>query len=261
MANRKFIVIAGPCVVESKETLFETAAALKSAIEKYDCEFYFKSSYKKANRTSASSFTGLGDEKALAYLAETGEKFGVKTLTDVHSACEIALAVKYVDALQIPAFLCRQTELLQAAGATGKPVNVKKGQFMAPEDMGKAVEKVRSGGECDVWLTERGTSFGYHNLVVDFRSFIEMRRFGVPVVFDATHSQQKPSAGDQSGGAPEFAIPMARAAAAVGIDGLFFETHPDPKKALSDASTQLELSKVEDMLRNVFEIRRLGGNL
>ena len=258
MENKSNIfVIAGPCVVESKEMLRETASELKKISEDLNFELFFKSSYKKANRTSASSFTGIGDEKALAYLADIREEFSVQVLTDVHTAEEAELAAKYVDVLQIPAFLCRQTELLRAAGLTGKKVNIKKGQFMAPEDMKKAAEKVRPDDKENIWLTERGTTFGYHDLVVDFRSLVSMRMLGYPVVYDATHSVQKPSAGDQSGGAPEFIPALARAAAAVGIDGLFFETHPDPPKAKSDAATQLPLSQARNFLKDVIGIAQL----
>jgi 2-dehydro-3-deoxyphosphooctonate aldolase (KDO 8-P synthase) len=250
-------LIAGPCVVESKEVLFETASELKSIAEKYNIKLYFKSSYKKANRTSISSFTGIGDEKALELIAETGEKFGLPTLTDIHSTSEAKLAANYVDVLQIPAFLARQTELLLAAGETGKIVNIKKGQFMAPEDMEKAANKVKSTGNNQIWLTERGTFFGYGNLVVDFRSLAIMKQNRLPVIFDATHSVQKPSIDEQSGGAPEFIFPLARAAAATGIDGLFIETHPNPSCALSDAATQLPLNEAEKLIKSVLEIHNL----
>lgn len=251
---KPFFVIAGPCVVESKQLLNDTATELKRICDKYKLELFFKASYKKANRTSLNSFTGIGDELALSYLACIREEFGVPVLTDIHSVFETELAANFVDVLQIPAFLCRQTELLQAAGKTGKIVNIKKGQFMSPEDMKKAADKVVSSGSSQVWLTERGTSFGYHDLIVDFRSLVIMRQSGYPVVFDATHSLQQPSLGDQSGGRPEFVPALARAAAAVGIDGLFFETHPDPKNAKSDSATQLELSKAEDFIVQVLKV-------
>ncbi len=254
-------VIAGPCAVESKELLIETASELKKICEELKFELFFKSSYKKANRTSLDSFTGIGDELALSYLAEVGERFGLKTLTDVHSPEEANLAAKYVDALQIPAFLSRQTELLIAAGETGKYVNVKKGQFMAPDDIGKAIEKISSTGNEKIFVTERGYSFGYKDLVVDFRSLIIMRQFGRPVVYDATHSLQKPSLGKESGGSPQFAPALARAAVAVGIDGLFFETHPDPSKAKSDAATQLPLKKAKDFLLDAKKRAELSFNL
>ncbi len=254
MKDNKFIIIAGPCVVESSEMLDETASYLKGICSKYDVEFFFKSSYKKANRTSNSSFTGIGDEKALGLLADIGQRYNLPVLTDVHSVAEVELASEYVDALQIPAFLARQTELLRAAGNTGKIVNIKKGQFMAPADMRKAAEKVLATGNSNIMLTERGTFFGYNDLVVDFRSLLIMRQYGYPVIYDATHSLQQPSIGEQSGGLPQFIPALARGAAAVGIDGLFFETHPDPPRAKSDSATQLPLDKAEDLIRSVVEI-------
>ncbi len=259
MKDKKFIIIAGPCVVESHEMLDETASYLKQVCSKYNVEFFFKSSYKKANRTSSSSFTGIGDEKALSMLAEIGRKYTLPVLTDVHSTSEVKLASEYVDVLQIPAFLSRQTELLRAAGNTGKIVNIKKGQFMAPADMRKAAEKVSATGNNNIMLTERGTFFGYNDLVVDFRSLVIMRQFGFPVIYDATHSLQQPSIGEQSGGQPQFIPALARGAAAVGIDGLFFETHPDPPRAKSDSATQLPLDKAEELIRRVVEINGLQG--
>lgn len=252
--KKDFFIIAGPCVVESKEILYETANELKRITTKLDIKLIFKSSYKKANRTSISSFMGLGDETALCFLAEIREKLGLQVLTDVHSVEDVNWVSEYVDILQIPAFLCRQTDLLVAAGKTGKTINIKKGQFLAPEAMKLAAEKVSSTGNKSIWLTERGTCFGYHDLVVDFRSLIIMKQFGYPVVYDATHSVQQPSVGLQSGGLPIFIEPLAKAAAAVGIDGLFFETHPDPTKALSDAATQMKLNNVEKFLTEVVSI-------
>ncbi len=253
----KFIIIAGPCVVESKELLSQTAGYLSEICKKYNLHFIFKSSYKKANRTSSSSFSGIGDEIALNYLNEIGQDFSIPVLTDVHSIEEAKLASQYVDVLQIPAFLCRQTELLQAVGTTGKKVNIKKGQFMAPEDMAKAIEKVTSTGNYEIMVTERGTTFGYHNLIVDFRSLVLMREFGYPVIFDATHSLQLPSIGKESGGMPRFIPYLSRAAAALGIDGLFFETHPEPEKAKSDSATQLPLKFAENLIEQVCEINNL----
>jgi 2-dehydro-3-deoxyphosphooctonate aldolase (KDO 8-P synthase) len=249
--EKQLLIIVGPCVVESIEMLRETAGTLKEICAKLNFDFIFKSSYKKANRTGARSFTGIGDEKALTYLSEIREEFKVKVITDIHSVEEAKLAAQYVDALQIPAFLSRQTEILIAAGETGKIINIKKGQFMAPEDMQKAIDKVLISGNNKIMLTERGTFFGYHDLVVDFRSLIIMKQFGFPVIYDATHSLQQPSAGEQSGGLPQFIKPMARAAVAVGIDGLFFETHPDPATAKSDASTQMKLSEVKSFLEEI----------
>jgi len=247
-------IIAGPCVVESMELLEETAEELIRVCGMHDLPLIFKSSYKKANRTSISSFSGIGDLKALKYLAEIGEKYNIPVLTDFHSVEEAGLAADYVDILQVPAFLSRQTDILIAAAKTGKPVNIKKGQFMSPDDMEKACDKVKSVSNSDVWLTERGTFFGYHDLVVDFRSIVEMKKFGCPVIFDATHSVQQPSLGEQSGGRPEFINSLARAAIAVGIDGLFFETHPFPMKAKSDAATQLELGMVEKFIGDIIKI-------
>jgi 2-dehydro-3-deoxyphosphooctonate aldolase (KDO 8-P synthase) len=234
-----------------------TAAVLSAVCRNHDVDFYFKSSYKKANRTSVGSFTGIGDEKALNIIADAGAKYSVKTLTDVHTSEEVRFAANYTDVLQIPAFLCRQTELLTAAGKTRKTVNIKKGQFMAPEDMQKAADKVRSTGNEDIWLTERGTFFGYHDLVVDFRSLMAMRETGCPVIYDATHSVQQPSRGAQSGGRPEFIIPLARAAVAAGIDGIFFETHPDPPNAASDAASQLPLPQAKLFINEIMRINEI----
>lgn len=250
MKNPLFI-IAGPCVVESEEMLYEVAGEMKRICAGLGLKYYFKASYRKANRTSAGSFSGIGDEKALKYLAGVKEKFNLPVLTDIHTAEEAAMAAEYVDVLQIPAFLCRQTDVLQAAAKTGKIVNIKKGQFLAPDGMKKAAEKVSQAGNDKIWLTERGTCFGYHDLVVDYRSLIMMKDYGYPVIYDATHSVQQPSIGEQSGGRPEFIPALARAAAAAGIDGLFIETHPDPKNAKSDAATQLKLDLAKDFLEDI----------
>lgn len=256
----KFLVIAGPCVVESRDLLFEVAEKFVEIENKLPIDFYFKSSYKKANRTSLKSFVGIGDELAIQYLLEVKQHFGFKILSDVHSTNEAENFGKYLDAVQIPAFLCRQTELLLATGRTGKIVNIKKGQFVSPRDIGKAVEKVRSTGNSNVWLTERGTFFGYNDLVVDFRSFLIMKKFQCQVIYDATHSLQQPSIGEQSGGLREFIFPLARAAAVAGIDGLFFETHPNPEKALSDSATQLPLKFAYDLIYQVIELREKVNN-
>lgn len=252
--KKPLIVIAGPCVIESREILFETAEVLTSVLKERNVEFYFKSSYKKANRTSLNSFMGIGDEKALSYLKETGEKFGVKTLTDVHSVEEVREAAEYVDVLQIPAFLCRQTELLIAAAETGKIVNIKKGQFVGPDVMSKAAEKVKQSGGEKVWITERGTFFGYHDLVVDYRSIISLSQMGYTTIYDATHSVQQPSLGEQSGGRKEFILPLAKAAISVGVNGIFFETHPEPEKALSDSATQLVLKDAGDFIQEILDL-------
>lgn len=220
-----------------------------------------KGSFKKANRTSYASPTTIGEEDALRLLQRAGEANGLSTLTDVHTEEDVALAARYVDVLQIPAFLCRQTDLIQAAARTGKWVNIKKGQFMAPEDMSHAVEKARAAGGTIVMVCERGTTFGYHNLVVDMRGLIVMRESGAPVVFDATHSTQRPSAGAVSGGDRDFALPLARAAVAVGVNGVFFETHPQPERALSDAATQIPLEQAEDFMRQCLAVNQLRRSL
>jgi 2-dehydro-3-deoxyphosphooctonate aldolase (KDO 8-P synthase) len=246
------VLIAGPCVVEDRDMIFRTAIRIRQDAAAAGMPVIFKSSYKKANRTSAGSFRGLGMDESLRILQDVRRETGLPVLTDVHSEAEVAAAAQVVDVLQIPAFLCRQTELLEAAGRSGKPVNIKKGQFMAPADMSYAAEKVAGTGNPNVLLTERGTSFGYNNLVVDMRSLVIMRRTGYPVVLDATHSLQLPGGNERtSGGQPEFILPMARAGVAVGIDGLFIETHPDPKNAMSDAATQLDLGLLAPLLAQV----------
>lgn len=258
---RDFFFIAGPCLVEGREMLLQTAGRLAEIADRYGVGLILKGSFKKANRTSGGSFATIGEERALEILAEAGREFGLPTLTDVHVPDDATLAAAYVDVLQIPAFLCRQTELIEAAAVTGKAVNIKKGQFAAPEDMHFAVEKARAAGNPDVMLCERGASFGYHNLVVDMRSLVIMRQSGVPVIYDATHSVQLPSASATSGGQREFVLPLVRAAIAVGIDGVFFETHPDPSKALSDAATQLPLADAEEFIRQCIETDRRLADL
>ncbi|HPN38466.1 MAG TPA: 3-deoxy-8-phosphooctulonate synthase [Melioribacteraceae bacterium] len=252
--NSPFVLLAGPCVVENKEITFSTAEKIKEITTKLNIPFVFKSSYKKANRTNLNSFTGLGDDEALKILEDVKYSLNVPIVTDVHSIEEINKAAKVADILQIPAFLCRQTELLIAAGKSGKIINVKKGQFLAPEDMKHAAEKIESTGNSNILLTERGTTFGYHNLVVDMRSLVIMRSLGYPVVMDATHSVQMPSSGDVTGGNPIFIPYLAKAAAAVGIDALFLEVHPNPTKALSDAASQLRLDNLEKLLLDVKKI-------
>lgn len=246
--NRPFVLIAGPCVIENEEMVINTAEAIKSITAALNIPYIFKSSYKKANRTNLNSFTGIGDKEALQILSKVREKLNLPVLTDVHTIEEVNAAALAADVLQIPAFLSRQTDLLIAAGKTGKVINVKKGQFMAPDDMNHVAEKIASTGNKNIMLTERGTTFGYHNLIVDMRSFIIMKEFGYPVVMDATHSVQLPSKGNTSGGEPAFIKPLARAATAVGIDALFLEVHPNPKEALSDAASQLPLSELKDLL-------------
>ncbi len=252
--NNPFVLIAGPCVVESEKLVRHTAAEIKSIAASLNIPFIFKASYKKANRTSASSFTGIGDDEALKILGMIRSEYDIPVLTDIHLPAEAETAAKYADVLQIPAFLCRQTELLIAAGETGKVINIKKGQFLAPEDMKHAADKVLSTGNEKIMLTERGTTFGYHNLIVDMRSLIIMRELGYPVVMDATHSVQLPSKGNTSGGQPRYIKYLAKAAAAVGIDALFLEVHPEPEKALSDASSQFPLSELKSLLEEIKKI-------
>jgi 2-dehydro-3-deoxyphosphooctonate aldolase (KDO 8-P synthase) len=243
------VLIAGPCVVENRDMIFSTAETIKEITSRLGVPFIFKSSYKKANRTSVSGFTSIGIDKALKILAEVKKELSILILTDVHTTEEVRAAAQVADVIQIPAFLCRQTDLLIAAGNTGKAVNIKKGQFLAPEDMKHPIEKVASTKNKKILVTERGTTFGYHNLVVDMRGLPVMRSFGYPVILDATHSVQLPSNDSgKSGGEPQYIFPIARAGVAVGIDGLFIETHPDPAKALSDAASQLPLSRLEELL-------------
>jgi 2-dehydro-3-deoxyphosphooctonate aldolase (KDO 8-P synthase) len=250
----KPVLIAGPCVVESEKITMGTAEKLKEITQHLEIPFVFKSSYDKANRTSGTTFRSIGFEEALKLLERVRKEFDVPVLTDVHESNQVESVAQVVDVLQIPAFLCRQTDLLIAAGKTGKAVNIKKGQFMAPEDMRYSVDKVRSSGNDKVCLTERGTSFGYHTLVVDYRSLPIMRQF-VPIIFDATHSVQMPGgAGGASSGQREFVAPLARAAAAVGVDGFFLETHPDPDRAPSDGANMISLSNIEVLLSKIIKI-------
>ncbi len=252
------VLIAGPCVIESEKLVLETAERIVSITSKYNIPYIFKSSYLKANRLSIDSFTGPGIKKGLKILEKVREEFQVPVLTDVHSAEEAKIAGELADIVQVPAFLCRQTDIVFAAGKTGKAVNLKKGQFLAPEDMSAIVKKVESTGNKNILLTERGATFGYHNLVVDMRSLVIMREIGYPVVFDATHSLQLPGGGGGvSSGQPQFIIPMARAAVACGCDALFVETHPDVKNALSDAKSMLPLEQLDTLLYQVTQIDRL----
>ncbi len=255
--NNPIVLIAGPCVVESKEIVYQTAEEIKRISEKLGIPFIFKSSFKKANRTNLNSFVGLGDENAVKLLGEVRKDLDLSVLTDIHKESDIELVSGYVDVIQIPALLCRQTDLLLAAGKSGMIVNIKKGQFLAPEDMKHAAEKVASTGNKKILLTERGTSFGYHNLVVDMRSLDIMKEIGYPVVMDATHSVQLPSKENVSGGEPRFIKPLAKAAVAVGIDALFLEVHPEPSKALSDAASQLPLNELESLLTEIKAIDTL----
>ncbi|GAB4324857.1 MAG: 3-deoxy-8-phosphooctulonate synthase [Bacteroidales bacterium] len=254
-ANR-FFLIAGPCVIENETTPFEIALTLKEIATDLNIPLIFKASYKKANRTSLKSFTGIGDHKALAILSQVRSETGLPVITDVHTAEEAALAARYADILQIPAFLSRQTELLLAAGKTGKPVNIKKGQFLHPEVMKFAVEKVYSTGNKEVWLTERGSQYGYQDLIVDFRSIPVMQKTGCPVILDCTHSLQQPNQSlGVTGGLPELIETIASAGVAAGVDGLFFETHPEPEKALSDGANMLPIQKMRPLLEKLVRIK------
>lgn len=252
-----FLLIAGPCVVESEEIIFETADHLKKLSEKYQIPFVFKSSYRKANRSKNDSFSGIGDIKALKILAEVRKMFSVPVITDIHNPDEAETASHYVDILQIPAFLCRQTDLLVAAAKTGKWVNIKKGQFLSGSSMRFAVEKVRESGNVNIMLTDRGNMFGYQDLVVDFRNIPIMQKIGVPVIMDITHSLQQPNLKDGvSGGRPEMIETIGKAAISVGVDGIFIETHPDPAVAKSDGANMLKLSEMEKLLKKLVALRK-----
>ena len=253
-AANRFAVIAGPCVVESERLLRTVAERLLEIQARLPVDFVFKSSYTKANRTSATSFTSIGMDAALALLQKIRSDYDLLVLSDVHTPEECPAAAEVCDILQIPAFLARQTELLTAAGKTGRGVNIKKGQFMAPEDMQFAKEKVARTGNASVLLCERGTFFGYGDLVVDLRSLVKMRAFDSPVIYDATHSVQRPSHHGASSGDREFIAPLARAAMAVGVGGLFLETHPNPTEALSDRDSQLPLTELEPLLERLLRI-------
>lgn len=251
-----FILLAGPCVIESEEMSFRIADKAAEICDKLKIPFVFKASYKKANRSKLTSFTGIGDEKGLEILASVKDRLKLPLITDIHTAEEAVLASGYVDVLQIPAFLARQTELLLAAGRTGKVVNIKKGQFMAPGAMRMAAEKVRSTGNDRIMMTERGTMFGYHDLIVDYRGIPEMRAAGYPVVLDVTHSLQQPNQeAGVTGGRPEMIETIARAGIAVGIDGIFLETHPDPANAKSDGANMIHLDFLEKMLTDLVKLR------
>lgn len=249
-------LIAGPCVVESEHLIMETAGKLKRLTEDLPVQLIFKSSYRKANRSSLSGFTGLDMVDALSILERARREFSLPLLTDVHNELEVPVVAEIADILQIPAFLSRQTDLLLAAGRTGRMVNIKKGQFLAPEDMQNAADKVKSTGNANILLTERGTTFGYHNLVVDMRGLVIMQKTGYPVVFDATHSVQRPGGlGTASGGEPEFILPLARAALATGaVSAIFMEVHPDPPRALSDAASQLPLKKFRETVEQLIAV-------
>lgn len=255
MKEHNFTLIAGPCVVENESLCFRIAEYLQPICDRLEIDYIFKASYRKANRSSLSSFSGIGDIEALSIIGRVGQELGIRTTTDIHTEAEASIAAQYADILQIPAFLSRQTSLLLAAGNTGKVVNIKKGQFLSPHVMDFAVQKVMSTGNDQVWLTERGTTFGYGDLVVDYRSIPIMQKFGVPVVLDCTHSLQLPNqSGGVTGGMPEMIETIARAGIAVGVDTLFIETHPDPSRALSDGANMLRLDKMEALLEKLVSI-------
>jgi 2-dehydro-3-deoxyphosphooctonate aldolase (KDO 8-P synthase) len=252
-----FFLIAGPCVIEDETIMMQTVETLKKITSDRNIPFIFKSSFEKSNRTSITSYTGPGLSQGLKLLKKIKDQFELPILTDIHETCEVDEVAEVADILQIPAFLCRQTPLMLKAAKTGKIINLKKGQFLAPEDMHKQMEKCISNGNPKVMLTERGTCFGYHNLIVDFRAFPLMKKDKFPVVYDVTHSLQKPSISNITGGTPEFAPMMAVAALATGyVDGLFIETHPNPPKALSDANTQMPLSEMETLLNKCLSIKK-----
>jgi 2-dehydro-3-deoxyphosphooctonate aldolase (KDO 8-P synthase) len=254
--KNNFFLIAGPCVVESEENVSEVAEKVSIICKKLGIPYIFKSSYRKANRTSATSFSGIGDEKALQLIKDTGTKFSIPTTTDIHTAGEAAIAARYVDILQIPAFLCRQTDLLVAAAETGKIVNVKKGQFLSGPSMKFAVEKIKVAGNNKVGLIERGNTFGYQDLVVDYRNITWMKQINVPVIMDCTHSLQQPNQeGGITGGNPGLIETIAKAAIATGADGLFIETHPHPANAKSDGANMLRLDLLEPLLEKLVKLR------
>jgi 2-dehydro-3-deoxyphosphooctonate aldolase (KDO 8-P synthase) len=255
--SNSFFLIAGPCVVESKDITETIAMHLKEITGSLDIPFIFKASYRKANRTRQDSFTGIGDRKALEILGDIRKNLGLTVITDIHLPEEAALAAGFTDMLQIPAFLCRQTDLLEAAARTGLPVNIKKGQFLSPESMAFAAEKVKKAGNSNILLTERGSFFGYGDLVVDFRSIPVMKALGYPVIVDCTHSLQKPNTGEGiTGGLPEYIEMMVRTAIAAGADGIFIETHPDPRRALSDGANMLPLDKMKKLLEKAKNIHK-----
>lgn len=254
--DNNFFLIAGPCVVESEELVMEVAEKISAICSRLQIPYIFKASYRKANRTSGTSFAGIGDEAAMQLIKKVGEKFSIPTTTDIHTKEEAAIAAKYVDILQIPAFLCRQTDLLIAAAATGKIVNVKKGQFLSGPSMKFAVEKIKNAGNEKVGLIERGNTFGYQDLVVDYRNITWMKEIGVPVIMDCTHSLQQPNqAGGITGGNPALIETIAKAAIATGADGLFIETHPNPAVAKSDGANMLRLELLEPLLEKLVRLR------
>lgn len=254
--SNNFFLLAGPCVVESEEMVFEIARRVIEISDKYQIPYVFKASYKKANRSRVDSFTGIGDEKALEILGKVKQTLNIPVVTDIHTEREAGIAAQYVDILQIPAFLCRQTDLLIAAAETGKYVNIKKGQFLAPDAMKFAAEKVIDSGNNNVMLTDRGTMFGYQDLIIDYRGIIEMQKFNHPVILDITHSLQQPNqSSGVTGGKPEMIETIARAGVSVGVDGLFIETHPNPKEAKSDGANMLQLDLLENLIEKLAKLR------
>jgi len=257
-----FLLIAGPCVVEGRDMAMHIAEHISELSKKYKLPFVFKASYRKANRSRIDSFTGIGDVKALNILKEVGQQFSLPVITDVHSPEEAEMASEYVDILQVPAFLCRQTDLLVACARTGRVVSIKKGQFLSPSSMKFAADKVAESGNKKILITERGTTFGYQDLVVDFRGIPEMQQFGYPVILDVTHSLQQPNqASGVSGGRPELIENLAKAGIAVGTDGIFLETHPDPSKAKSDGANMLRMALLDELLRKLSLLRDVVINM
>lgn len=258
--NKPFFLLAGPCAIEDKEIAFSIANEVKSICDELGIRFVFKGSYRKANRSKIDSFTGIGDKQALEILKEIGDSLEIGTITDIHESHEAEFVAKYVTHIQIPAFLCRQTDLLLAAGNTGLPVNIKKGQFLSPEAMKFAVEKIKSTGNKHAMVCERGVTFGYSDLVVDATSVYRLKKHGVPVVMDCTHSVQQPNqTAGVTGGNPELIESIALSAAATGADGFFIETHPDPQSAQSDPHTMLQLDKLKPILEKTIAIRKALG--
>ncbi len=252
-----FILLAGPCIIEDEDTTYRIAENISQIVEKLQIPFVFKASYRKANRSKSSSFVGIGDIKALGILKDIGVKYNIPVVTDIHSAQEAEMAARYADILQIPAFLCRQTDLLIAAANTQKVINIKKGQFVSPEVMSFAAEKIIEHGNNKIFLTERGSMFGYYDLVVDFRNIYEMRNLGYPVIYDVTHSLQQPnSSSGVSGGKPHLISSLACAGVAAGADGIFIETHPNPKQAKSDGANMLNLADLEPLLEKLVRVRK-----
>lgn len=256
--NGNFLLLAGPCAIEGEQMAMDIAEKIVEITNRLQIPYIFKGSYRKANRSRIDSFAGIGDEKALKILRKVSETFNIPTVTDIHTAQEAAIAAEYVDMLQIPAFLCRQTDILVAAAQTGKAVNIKKGQFLSPEAMKFAVTKVRESGNQSVYITERGSTFGYHDLIVDYRGIPEMQKNNCPVILDITHSLQQPNqSSGVTGGQPALIETIARAGIAVGVDGIFIETHPDPSKALSDGANMLQIDLLEGLLTRLVQLRQV----